>query len=395
MLVLTAATAADDAHPFDEAVKVETRRFQLEYRVNPDSQPLTRVDLWYSIDSGQTWHNYGPDPDQQSPIEFDAADEGPYGFYFVISNEWGTSAAAPQTGTVPHHRAFVDYTPPVLQLRPVIVDNNAGERIVRLRWSALDAHFDARPIALAYRMESEGDWRSIAAPVANTGSYDWNCPGDLEGRMSVRVTAVDRGGHRVDAAASDVEMVRRQRWGAPVGSLASAGPIAASQPAEGDVARALKVFQRGAAHQERGEYRLAMSRFRDALAIDPVMTEALVHLGETMYFQREYSESAQAFRLALEQEPSWLRARRGLARSLVGAQDYERAAAELGLLLDADPRDAEAWLELGDVALWRGDEALAREGWRRAESVDGGSDEVAEKARARLMDIEGRGIGRR
>ena len=50
----------------------------------------------------------------------------------------------------------------------------------------------------------------------------------------------------------------------------------------------------------------------------------------------------------------------GLARSFVAMKDYDKAAEQLNLWLEDNQEDVAAWLNLGDVEMWRGDELRAR-----------------------------------
>ena len=80
LLVLTlcggpSATAASP--PADHLLlKARTRQFEIAYQVNEDALPLRAVELWYTFDRGQTWHNYGRDEDSASPMSFAAPREG-------------------------------------------------------------------------------------------------------------------------------------------------------------------------------------------------------------------------------------------------------------------------------------------------------------------------------
>ena len=115
------------------------------------------------------------------------------------------------------------------------------------------------------------------------------------------------------------------------------------------------LLRRGLAHKERGEHGLAAARFQEALAIDPHMPEALVDLGETLYFREKYDDSIEAFEWAVKFEPGWTQARRGLIRALMIVGRHEDASAQLAHVLKSAPADAEAWLTLGDVAMSRSD----------------------------------------
>jgi tetratricopeptide (TPR) repeat protein len=112
-----------------------------------------------------------------------------------------------------------------------------------------------------------------------------------------------------------------------------------------------------------------------------------VNLGETLYFREEYADSIEAFEWAVKFEPDWTEARRGLIRSLMAVGRYDAAAANLAYILQRAPVDAEAWLTLGDEAMSRGDELMARENWQKAAAADPAAKAVVERAQARLAGL--------
>jgi len=370
--------------------KAQSRRLEIDYQVNESALPLTRVELWYTRDGGETWHNFGLDEDRQSPIQFDAAEEGLYGFCFLLENKIGSSGDPPQPGTTPQQWCFVDYTPPIVQLHAVHVEQRDSLRPrLQIRWTAIDGHFDPRPIELSYRIAPDGEWARFAERLSNTGRYDWFPPEPLEGRVVVRLTARDRSGHRVSAVARAVELVRTAAGDETTPPTGEVGND--EQPADAmskaDRKRAETCFRRGLIHKERGEYRVAAARFQDALAINPRMPEALVNLGETLYFREQYAESIESFQWATKLEPGWTEARRGLVRSLMVIGHYEDASAQLARILSDAPEDAQAWLTLGDVSMSRGDELMARDNWQKAATVDPKAEDVIERATARLESL--------
>ena len=389
-LVLALPTLAANPPPDHQIPKVQTRSVEIEYRVNEAALPLTRVELWYSRDNGDSWQRFGVDEDRQSPLVFEAPEEGLYAFYVIAENRMGASSPPPSAATLPQQWAFVDFTPPIVQLHPVQVQQPAGGREqLQVRWTAIDANFDARPITLSYRLAPDGEWAEIGERLANTGRFDWTPPEQLEGRVVVRLTVTDRSGHRVSAVTRAVDLIKNSAGDA---GLAAADTSSAAEPAPAalDAAaeqRAEALFRRGVLHKERGEYRLAAARFQDALAINPHMPEALVNLGETLYFREEYADSIEAFEWAVKFEPGWTEARRGLVRSLMALNRYDAAAAHLGQILQQTPTDGAAWLTLGDVAMARGDELVARENWQKAVTLNPAAKDVVERAQSRLNGL--------
>lgn len=64
--------------------------------------------------------------------------------------------------------------------------------------------------------------------------------------------------------------------------------------------------------------------------------------------------------------------------------DHETAAGLLRTILEANPRDAEVWINLGDIAVFQGNEVLARECYTRATLVDPSATQVMADAKKRL-----------
>ncbi|MHC4235527.1 MAG: hypothetical protein ACYSUQ_10465, partial [Planctomycetota bacterium] len=130
------------------AAKVRSKVFDIEYRVNEAALPLESVRLWYTRDKGATWQLYGQDEDRQPPLAFNAPEEGLYGFYLVVDNATGSSGPEPTDDTEALQWAYVDYTPPIVQLhRPRVDPRAVDNRHLSIRWTALDAHLPPRPIA--------------------------------------------------------------------------------------------------------------------------------------------------------------------------------------------------------------------------------------------------------
>ena len=390
--VAATALAAPPSAP--NLTQVRSKVFDIDYRVCPEAMPLDAVRLWFTRDKGSTWQLYGLDQDRQSPIRFDAPQEGLYGFYCVAANAAGSSGPEPKAGTSPQSWAYVDYTPPVVQLhRPGIQHNAAEQNVVSLRWSAIDGHLASRPISLAFKIAPDGKWHTIGTRLANTGRYDWHLPDDLQGRVVVRVTVVDQGGNRVQAASAfELAPTPAEDDSADQTSQDDADTVAQLTAGEGVLdeetrARSRQLYQSAVWHQQRGQARLAMARLRDALRLDPSLSPALVDLGTLLYGEGEYDASMQAFQLAVKQAPGLRSGLQGVARVSIAQRKFGLAAEHLRRILRNDPTDAEAWLNLGDVAVYRGDELAAREHYNKATTIDPKATEVITQARMRLDDL--------
>ncbi|UCG34067.1 MAG: hypothetical protein JSU68_05410, partial [Phycisphaerales bacterium] len=194
------------ASPVPGVQSVSTSQLRIVYEVNPEALPLESVTLWYTTDLGQTWERYGDDDDLRSPIPFEAADEGLYGFYPVLRNAMGVSSPNPASGTKPLQQVLVDLSRPLVQAHSAVIRETEGKPVVRVRWTAYDAHFGPRPITLEYRPVQEAQWRTIARAVANEERYEWEVPQGMVGEVVIRLTARDSAGNVATAAFSPVEI---------------------------------------------------------------------------------------------------------------------------------------------------------------------------------------------
>ncbi len=396
LLLIWAAPALGDATPPPDrqCARVRSKVFDIEYRVTAASQPLDSVRLWYTQDKGESWQLYGQDEDRQPPIQFHTPAEGLYGFYLQVTNAAGPSGPEPKAGTTPQHWAFVDYTLPIVQVhRPQPDPRATGQTTVSIRWTAIDANLSARPIQLDYRTVPEGEWQAIARNLANTGRFDWRVPEGLEGRIVARATVVDRAGNLVQAG-SPFDLLPPEQP-APgeqlVATLTSSdGTAVTPQTAEIDEAtrqRSRRLYQQGVWHRDRGEVKLAMARLRDALGLDPGMSIALVDLAGLLYEEEDYEAAAQAYKLSLDQNPGLRSALEGMARVNIARRQYDDAAEYLRRIINRSPTDAQAWLDLGDVGIYRGDELFARDCYQKAASIDPQALEIITRARIRLENI--------
>lgn len=382
---------------------VRLRRFDLEYGVNAEALPLTEVALWFRYGTDGEWVRFGVDEDRQSPIGFVAPREGLYAFYFVLNNPTGESGPEPTEGTQPHICAFVDATPPVVQVHTPQPALSMGQRVLRVRWTAVDSNLTPRPIELHYRVLPRTEWQPVqpaSQALANTGQYDWRMPETVAGTVEVRITAHDRAGNTTTTASTPVNIASGSDTpaaamgdGAVVGDspaggarLAEARP-AVVRPSAADVERARGLYTEGLRLSAGGQPALAVARMRDAIALDPTMTEALVDLGGLLSDLDDPERALDAYRIALSQDPSRREALVGTAEVLVRRRAYSQADEYLTRVVQSNPKDVEVWMHLGDIAVYRGDEIVARDYYQRAATLDPSASAIVEAARRRLANL--------
>ena len=171
-------------------------------------------------------------------------------------------------------------------------------------------------------------------------------------------------------------MLAAQQSGTPY----AAPPVLALTSQE----HAQRLMAQALAQRSRGQYPEAISRLREAVRLNPRWSEAFVEMGEMLYHIGDVDRALNAYELALRQEPLSRRALRGAAVVHRRQNDHNSAARLLRTILQADPNDAEVWINLGDISVFQGDEVMARECYTRASLVDPAATQVVDDARRRL-----------
>jgi len=388
----------------EESARVPSRTFDIEYSVNENALPLDSVQLWFTQDDGATWQEYGYDEDRHSPVTFQAPGEGAFGFFLIFTNSTGSSSGPPAPSMRPQQRVFVDFTPPVVQLHAIRQMTQLGQRVLQIRWTAVDSQLTARPIELAFKRPPDATWKPvIAEPLANTGRYDWRVPDELSGSVAIRVTVTDLGGHRVDSEQQVIELGVESQTEKPSSSPTSLLG-ANGQPMDPDVTalpgskkakeRISKLLAEAAAHGDHGEYVEGIARLREAVKLDPQRTEAFAQMADLLYRLGDLDRAMNAYEIALKQRPNLRAALQGAALVDRDRKNFSAAAERLRTILRYNPNDAEVWMNLGDVAVYQGDEVLARDCYTRATNIDPQASKTIAEAQKRLalMTENSRGL---
>ena len=383
------ATAQGEESQFS---RVKTRVFDIEYAVNDDALPLDTVRMWYTLDDGRSWQAYGYDEDRQSPIRFQAPSDGLFGFYFRVTNLAGVSGEVPTSSTQPQSQVFVDSVAPVVQLHKVRQTSMLGRRIVQLRWTAVDSHLTTRPIEFEYRNLPNGEWVAVTPnPLGNTGRFDWRVPTDLSGSVGIRLVVRDEGGHRVASVPQTFTVLRRgPSVGGPSTSPDTLLPPRTARTLTPETVsfstrdRALQMYKEGLAFGEMNDHRRGIARMREAVKLDPLLTDGFAELGRMLYQLGDLDRALTAYEIVLDQQPTLRKALKGAAKVYRQKKDYVSAARRLRTILRYNPRDAETWMNLGDIGIFQGDELLARECYVRAAQIDEHASDIIEQAQKRL-----------
>jgi tetratricopeptide (TPR) repeat protein len=404
-------------------LSIRSRQIEIHYRLTGPAEGGD-VELWYTRDRGISWQCAGKDGNHASPVLFTAPGEGLYGLLLIPCVAGRPIRPAPVTYEPPQRWVFIDATPPLAQWNGVEpADDFARTRTLQLRWTAHDDNFPVRPITLLYQSSIDQAWRSIDDAVANVGVYDWKVPENAGGNLSLKLMVRDEGGHVVERVLGPLNLDKfivstgtrpaaeaavaaeggRTTGGAATMPASTSRPAndpgllpgegladAASRPASEprvDLLRqrmATDLYRQGSWHLVRGQYAVAAERLREALEQNPDLLEARQDLAGIFYRQQDYDRAISEYEAVLSRNGKHESALYGAALAYVAKRDYHQSREMLTRLLAVDDRNAEAWLDLGDVLFMMGDVVNARGDWRRALKIDPTAQEIISKAQRRL-----------
>lgn len=401
-----------------DAVVVQTRQVEIDYEINREALPIQSVEIWMTPDQGVSWKMIGLDEDLQSPATFEAPTEGLLGLLLIIKNATGPSSLPPSGSTPPQRWILVDATPPVVQLHPLQQSVASGERVVQIRWTAIDAYLTDRPVELQYQTAAGADWFPVVpGPLANTGQFDWQTPPGISS-VAVRAVVQDRGGHRVSSepgyitvtpptfaapsvapgspstthlapSGTNVYGFSREsgRDGLPTSTIAMPASALTGSPRAKQLAA--RYLSEAGTLRDQGDLQRSVARLREAVRLDPSRTDAFAEMAGMLYRLGDFDHAMSAYDIVLRQEPSSRSALLGTAAIFSHRKDYASAERSLRTILRHRPNDAEIWMNLGDVAIYQGNEVLARESYMRASQIDPAATKVIQDARSRLQLMDG------
>ncbi len=201
-----AASTSDLPH-LGDVPKVRAKRIEVHFHT-PDPESVQGVDLWFTYDAGKRWMPYDFDPQpRRSPVTFIAPREGLCGLFLILRNEAGASAPPPTSGTKPQQWAFIDWTPPLVQIHIARKDLTFEQsRRVALKWTAYDKHLSNRPVDLFYMIKGQAAWRPIDLHLPNVQRYDWRVPEQVGGEVLVKLVVTDRCGNVVQRFSEPIEI---------------------------------------------------------------------------------------------------------------------------------------------------------------------------------------------
>jgi len=403
------------------------------YQLAPDSPPPVGADLYVSTDEGASWTKAPIADPLANPLPFTANTDGLYGFYIVLHGETGCTPD-PLPGTVPQRWVMVDRETPMIRLRRMEIETTStGGNILHLEWLATDAtnNLPVGPVTLSYQTDNFGAFVAIARNLDARGSFDWHMPMNVTGELRIQLTATDRAGNRDtftshpkiigtqkatgrvrtnksvsindtnndsqdDSQAnhsSSVKLVsanKKSQDGTPLSPFAERrdGSVDADEIVDAATTdaetSAEKRYDLARWHRARGEYRLALRYFREALDADANLYKAQNDLATTHLLLGELDAAEAAYRTVIESEPMFAPALEGLSVVQIKQRRYRSAQATLNKLVQLRPNDADVLIQFGDACLFVGDRRAARSAWQKAAAQKDVTPELKEKANRRL-----------
>jgi len=166
-------------------------------------------------------------------------------------------------------------------------------------------------------------------------------------------------------------------------------PTGPSQPVRDAAAEARKRYDLATTYRRRGDNAMAMIKYREALELDPNLNDARNDLAGVLVLAGSYDAAEQEYGRVLERDAKYKPALKSLALVQAHKKNYRTAAQTLERLLAVDSTDSEAWLYLGDVTMFMGDRAAARQHWAKAAGSKTAVVDVKDRARKRLAIYSG------
>lgn len=396
-----------------EAPIISSDVLSIGYGTADGDVPVSEVELWFTRDAGETWVQWKAAPGKAAgsrgkgvlprEVEFRPEADGLYGFYVILRNAAGASSPSPAPGTAPQQWVRVDRTPPTVRILGIRSDDRfAVTRMVEIRWEVDDDNLPDRPVSLHYRTTETKSFRLIAEMQPARSAHAWTVPSDVSGRVEIKVTAIDRAGQRGQGF-SELPQVEPEamtqgagvnRTGAADGSAEGLvnsrkeiGPhgepdAGAARVSDAAAGRAKERYDAATWHRLRGEYDLAQARYAEALDVLPEYHAARHDLATMLLLQDRIDDAERELTVVLRAEPDYRPALKSMALIHSRRKNYRSACECLERVVGLEPDDAETWLLLGDVTLFRGDRPAAREAWTKAESL--GTGELKRRAVTRL-----------
>lgn len=171
----------------------ESNQFSLDYEIEAiGGRGVEAIELYGTTDGGQTWKQWGSDPDKISPFDIETNGEGIFGFQIVVVAANGLASPRPLAGDAPDIVVVVDETEPVVGISGARYGESDRAGSLVIAYHCEDRYLTSRPITLSFSDSPSGPWTTIAAGLRNTGDYVWPADPQLPRQIYLRIDAIDQ-----------------------------------------------------------------------------------------------------------------------------------------------------------------------------------------------------------
>ena len=199
---------------------INKRQVKLDFDVGKfGPSGVGSVDVWVTLDNGQTWEKSEIDRNAILPgtsdvrpgqpihgsvmVQLNKPEPTVYGFYLVVKSRANLGKPPPRSGDMPQVRVEVDTTLPQAELYNPKPDPNQPQALV-LTWKASDRNLTANPISLEWAEHKEGPWTFVqSSELPNTGRLTWPIPTSMPYQVYLRLTVRDKAGNSAVAETRD------------------------------------------------------------------------------------------------------------------------------------------------------------------------------------------------
>lgn len=265
-LILSSSLFSQD---FSKVVIKNERNVEIDY-LKEKGEKFSKVELYYSIDDGESWKLYGVDEDVTPPFKFIAPKDGFYGFKIVTYDANGNHVALPDNNTAVEVPYFFDTVSPKISLKSPSLGEiwKVGES-VDIQWHATDDKQDLPkdPISIAYSLDKGHTWEILFKKHPNTGELEkkWLITEQLiSAELLVKISVIDQAKNYSEVVSDPIQVISKTDKVSAVYHINLSDRM---------VAR--KYWESGNILAGREEYYDALLQLHKAIQFDP--TKAMYH----------------------------------------------------------------------------------------------------------------------
>lgn len=150
------------------------------------------VELWTSVDEGNSWQLHGRAKAPSLPISYTAKGVNRVGFRLRAGDAAGNAMPPPSVGMAPELTLAFDSTGPQITMEPLPRMIGGGSDVT-IAWTADDANPADEAVTIAWSADGAQTWETIATGQPSKGSIAWKTPENVGvlNNCLVRIIAAD------------------------------------------------------------------------------------------------------------------------------------------------------------------------------------------------------------